>query len=431
LSAVRWAKNHSVAEVLGLDEIQKKGLYEALDWLVQRQDQIEKKLFRSYTRKKGGPNVLVLYDVTSCYLEGEHNELGAHGYCRDKKKGKKQIVVGLLTAADGEPLSIKVFEGNTSDPTTVTDQIDVLKKRFGVEDVVFVGDRGMIKKKGKEELGREGLKYITALTNPQIRKLLREGVLQPGLFDQTMCEVTCGVLRLILRRNERVREKESKRRENKLARLSQLVEKRNSFMEESKRALPEAGLTKLTKWASHHKISSFASLSLDERKIVVKIDKEAKSDAARLDGCYVLETDVSLHKMDAKTIDERYRSLQRVERDFRTLKTAFLEVRPIFVRKADRTRAHAFVAMLALKIVREGERMVKKASASGELPEFIINFQDALDTLARLCFQRHKIKDIEFLRLPCTDESQSAVLSALKINPPRNKTSMPLLAEAS
>jgi transposase len=430
LSAVRWAEDHCVAEVLGPDEFDEEDLYRAMDWLAVRQDKIEKKLYRAYAKKKGSPTLLVLYDVTSSYLEGQCNELAEYGFDRDKKKGKKQIVIGLLTGSDGEPLSVKVFKGNSSDPTTIETQIDTLKRRFGVEDVVFVGDRGMVKSKGKEALGQYGFKYITALTNAQIRRLLKEKVIQLDLFDKTVCEVEQGSLRLILRRNDAVRSKEVRRREDKLERLKELVSQRNAVVATSLRADPEAGLRNLTNWAIRHKVSSFASLSLDKGKIVLTVDEQAKSSAALLDGCYVLETDVSARQMDTKTVDERYRSLQQVERDFRTLKTGFLEVRPVFVRKAHRTAAHVFIAMLALKIVRGAEQLLKQAFSSdqGSADDFRLN--DAVRIMSRLCFNRYCVKDIEVLRLPRLDDRQLTVCAALQIPPPSNRSSARLSAVA-
>jgi transposase len=158
LSAVRWAKQHAVEEVLGLGDFDEKDLYGALDWLAEQQETIEQQLYQGYVKRAGQPPALVLYDVTSSYLEGEQNELGAFGYHRDGQRGKQQMVVGLLTAADGEPLAVRVFEGNTADPSTVTEQINVLKQQFGVTEVVLVGDRGRIKSKGKEALSAEGWK---------------------------------------------------------------------------------------------------------------------------------------------------------------------------------------------------------------------------------------------------------------------------------
>ena len=202
LSAVRWAQQHAVAELLGLAQVDEDALYRALDWLAEQQATLEQRLYRDYVRRIGQPPVLVLYDVTSSYLEGEQNELGAFGYNRDGKRGKLQVVIGLLTADDGEPLAVRVFEGNTADPSTLTAPITILKQQFGVETVVLVGDRGMLKTKGKAALSSEQWKYITALTNAQIRTLLKRGVLQPELFDIALCEVEHEGRRLILRRNE-------------------------------------------------------------------------------------------------------------------------------------------------------------------------------------------------------------------------------------
>ena len=427
LSAARWARDHCVAEILGLDDFNEHDLYRALDWLAARQDEFESKLYRNYKRWKDSKNILVLYDVTSSYLEGQRNEYGEYGYDRDKKKGKKQIVIGLLTGPDGEPLSVKVFKGNTSDPSTVSTQIETLRDRFGVKDVVFVGDRGMVKSKGKEALFENGFKYITALTDPQIRKLLKQNVIQLDLFDTTVCEVGHGNVRLVLRKNEAVSRKEARRREDKLDRLRELIAKRNEFVVNSQRADPEAGLRKLNKWAARHKLSSFIRLSLDNNGIALIVDEDAQSEAGLLDGCYVMETDVSAEMMNAETVDERYRSLHQVERDFRSLKNGALEVRPVYVRKKVHTRAHVFVAMLALKIIRHAESLLKDAAEQSTDP---LRLPDALRTMSRLCFLRYTIKGMEFLRLPQLDPRQIAVCNALSIRPPKNKTSKPMSADA-
>lgn len=150
LSAVRWAGQHAAEDVLGLSAFDEDDLYEALDWLASQQEEIERALYRAYVEREGRPPMLVLYDVTSSYFEGECNELGQYGYNRDGKRGKLQIVIGMLTADDGEPLAVRVFEGNTADPSTLASQITILKESFGIDEVVMVGDRGMIKAKGKK-----------------------------------------------------------------------------------------------------------------------------------------------------------------------------------------------------------------------------------------------------------------------------------------
>jgi transposase len=424
LSAVRWAQNHCVAEILGLSDLDKRDLYRALDWAAQHQERIEKKLFRAYARKKGSPPVLVLYDVTSCYLEGECNEFAEFWYDRDKKKGKKQIVIGLLTGADGEPLAVKVFEGNTSDCTTVSTQIDLIKRRFGIEEVVFVGDRGMIKSKGKQALAANGLKYITALTNPQVRKLLKEGVIQLELFDEKICEVQHGNLRLVLRRNDAVRYKEERRRERKVRRLMELVDKRNAFVLESRRANPQAGLRIFENWVRRHKIASFVTALLEDRRIVVTVDQSARAQAGLLDGCYVLETDVAQEMLDSRTVDERYRSLQQVERNFRSLKTGFLEIRPVFVRKRNRTSGHALISMLSLKIVREAEDLFQQAFPPDKQGHCPLSLKDALESLGRLSLNRYRTEQFDFLRLPDLDERQKEICNALKVPLPAHKSSL-------
>lgn len=421
LSAVRWAENHAVSEVLDLPVFDEDQLYAALDWLCTYQETIENRLYRSYVKKHGTPPALVLYDVTSAYLEGTKNELAAFGYDRDKKRGKMQIVVGLLTAMDGDPLAVKVFKGNSSDSQTIGEQIDLLRRRFGITEVVFVGDRGMVKSNGKAALGQAGFKYITALTDPQIRRLLKTHVLQPDLFDETVHEVEHEGLRYVLRRNEATRRKEALRREDKLRRLMAKVEKRNAFVRSSNRANPEAGLNKLFSWLIAHKLTSFVSLSIKDREIVVDIDKEAMADDALLDGCYVIETDVESTLMDTQTVHDRFLDLQSVERDFRTLKTTLLEIRPIFLRKETRTRAHVFVAMLALKIVREMRRCLVAEFGTTDDDKMAVTVEDALATLGRFCLETYRMNDkVSFVRLPLPDERQARILAALGTPLPRS-----------
>ena len=414
LSAVRWAQQHAVASVLGVDDFDEDDLYAALDWLASQQERIERELYQAYVKQQGQPPVLVLYDVTSSYFEGECNELGRYGYNRDGKRGKQQIVIGLLTAEDGEPLAVRVFEGNTADPTTVASQITILKEQFGMAEVVLVGDRGMIKAKGKAALSAQGFRYITALTDAQVRTFLKQGVLQTDLFDAHLCEVEHGDKRLIVRRNDTVRVREERRRDDKLTQLQAKITARNAFVKDSTRASAATGLAALQNWAKRHKLSGFVTLTLEERVIVWSIDEEAKAQDALLDGCYLLETNVPVDMMDAKTVDARYRDLQKVERNFRTVKTAFLEIRPIFLRKAERTKAHVFVAMLALKITRQFEAGLRQAFGTTESSSTAITSDDALLALGRLTYlystdrngQRHT-------HLPRPDEQQAQILGAI------------------
>lgn len=417
LSAVRWARNHAVKEALGLNYFNEDDLYKALDWAEENQESIEKTLYKKYVKDNGKPPILVLYDITSSYLEGEKNELAEYGYNRDKKKGKKQIVIGLLTGPDGEPLSVEVFRGNTTDPITVGHQVEKLIHRFSIDEVIFVGDRGMVKTKGKEAIkAQDGFCYITALTDPQIRKLLKKGIFQTDLFDKNVVEVGGEQgKRYILRRCELRQRKEHYRREDKITCLSEAVRERNQFVSGSKTAKPETGLKKLDAWAKHHKILSFVNLFLEKDQIKMVIDNEKKAEASLLDGCYVVETDVSDDKLDKETVWDRYGDLQKVERDFRRMKTSLIEIRPIFVRKESRTRGHVFVSMLSLKIARLMESRLYNVFQTTRESDEAVTVEDAMAALLRLCLQYYRIGDQTVAGLPKPDDYQQKILDALGV----------------
>jgi len=353
LAAVRWAEDHAVAEVLGLDTFNEDDLYSALDWLQANQERIERAL-----APKHEPGAVFKYDVTSSYFEGQCNELAAHGYNRDGKRYKKQVVAGLLTDAQGEPLSIQLYPGNTSDPKTFQPTVEKLQVRFGAKEVVVVGDRGMIKKMGKAELGAAGYRYVTALTNPQIRKLLAKKLLSPELFDEEPASVDYEGRRLILRCNPATRERDQHRRLSQYQRLGQRLAAGNQRLAKKPRAKVETLRKRAQGWVDHYGFSSWLTLTVSGRVVSWTKDEAVAADLALLDGCYVLETDVPAAAADTQTVHARYMSLIDVERDFRTMKTGLLELRPIFLRKAERTEGHALVTMLALKMVRALDQRV-------------------------------------------------------------------------
>jgi transposase len=413
LSTVRWSTQHAVAETLGLQRFDEDDLYEALDRLAQAQEHIEDTLYRRTVRQRGGAPTVVLYDVTSSYLEGDQNELAACGYSRDKKPRKAQIVIGLLTTAEGEPLAVHVDEGNTSDPVTVPEPVHTLQTRFGITAVVFVGDRGMVKAKGKHTLTTAGFRYITALTTPQVRRLLQTQVLRAEWFTAHVHEVVHGAVRLILRRSDALRQQAARRRADKWAKLQHLITARNAFVETAKRAKPDTGLRTLQAWVKRHKLAAFVQVSLHDGRLMATLDPAAQAEATVLDGCYVLETDVSQTALDAQAVHDRYRDLYEVEQDFRTMKTGLLEVRPIFVRKAPRTRAHVLVTMLALKVVRELRRALVAAFGTTDDDKMAVTVEEALLALARLCLLTYHVQGTAVTRLPTPDERQKAILAAL------------------
>jgi hypothetical protein len=375
LSAVRLAMAHAACDVLGLDTFDEDALYENLDWLAGAQARIEERLFAQ--RQQTKPASLFLYDVTSSYLEGTHNALAAFGYNRDGKKGKMQIVIGLLCDEDGQPVSIEVFPGNTQDPRTVAAQVAKLKGRFGVTAITFVGDRGMLKSQQVEDLVQHGFHYITAITKPQIDKLLRTGTLQMDLFDQEVAEVlTEEGIRYVLRRNP-VRAQEMRdTRHAKLATLQAHVAKQNQYLSDHPRANVQSALQKLVARAKTLRLSDWVELTVEERTITLTVKTSAQQEAAKLDGCYVLKTDLTPAQAPKELVHDRYKDLASVEQAFRSCKTIHLEVRPIFLRREERTRAHAFVVMLAYQIIRY------LASCWSTLD---ITVEEGLHTLTTLC----------------------------------------------
>jgi transposase len=420
LSAVRWATQHAVSEVLGLSAFDEDDLYATLDTLAQRQERLEQRLYQRYVQRRGSKPLLFLYDVTSSYLEGDQNELAAYGYNRDGKRGKQQIVLGLLTDEVGEPLAVRVFAGNTADPTTVPTQIALLKHRFAVDEVVFVGDGGMVKAKGKAALTAERIRYITALSEPQVRRLLKRHVLQLELFDEQVCEVQADGKRYLLRKNAAEARKARHRLDDKLATLRTLVAARNAKVAAAPRCQPEAGLRGLQAWVQRHKLRTVVSLALDERQITLTIDAAAYEQTLQLAGCYVLETDVPAEILDTQTAHDRYKDLAQVEQDIRLLKTGLLEVRPVFVRKDTRTRGHVCVCMLALKLSRELQRRLASTFGTTKDDPHGVTVPDALDALQRLCLLTYPLDDTHSItRLPRPDDQQTRILQALQVALPR------------
>jgi hypothetical protein len=375
LSAVRLAMSHAACDVLGLGTFDEDALYENLDWLAGAQASIEDRLY--VQRTKTAPINLFLYDVTSSYFEGTHNELAAFGYNRDGKKGKLQIVIGLLCDEEGHPVSIEVFPGNTQDPQTFATQINKVKARFGVQEITFVGDRGMIKGQQIADLAQQGFHYITAITKPQIEKLLRQGTFQMDLFDQELAEVLADEgIRYVLRRNPVRAQEVRETRQAKLATLQVHVAKQNQYLTDHPRANAQGALQKLVARAKQLRISDWVELTLAERAITLTVLEDAQTEEAKLDGCYVLKTDLTPAQAHKEIVHDRYKDLASVEQAFRSCKTAHLEVRPIFLRLAERTRAHAFVVMLAYQIIQY---------LASCWSTFDLTVEEGLQALATLC----------------------------------------------
>ena len=413
LSAVRLAGSHAACDVLGLGKFDEDDLYDNLDWLYENQALIEDRLFRNtYRTDKPG---LFLYDVTSSYFEGTHNELSAFGYNRDGKKGKQQIVIGLLCSEVGVPLSVEVFTGNTQDPKTFAPQIKKVAERFGTKEVTFVGDRGMIKSQQIEQLGSKqyGFHYITAITKPQIEKLLKEKVIQMDLFEQELAEVkTTEGLRYVLRRNPARALEIQKSREDKLKALKKEIAKQNQYLKEHPRSVVEVSLRRVNDRSKQLKISDWALISVSGREIKLAIDNDMLTEEAKLDGCYVLKTDLSEAAATKEIIHNRYKDLALVESAFRTTKTVELELRPIHVRLATRTRGHAFVVMIAYRIVKE---------LSIRWQHMNLTVEEGINELASLCATELLLDGAAQLNdIPEPRESVKKLLDAANVRLPKS-----------
>ena len=357
LSAVRLAQQHAACDVLQLETFNEDDLYQALDWLAAHQPAIEEVLFTHRYTRAGQAPTLYLYDVTSSYLEGEQNELGEYGYNRDGKKGKKQIVIGLLTDEEGWPITVEVFAGNTQDPKTFKPQIDKLAQRFGVKQVTLVGDRGMIKSAQLSDLRDQDFHYLTAITKPQIEALLKADILQESMFDEDLVEVTAEEVRYSVRRNPQRAKELAAVRQSKQARVETYLEQKNTYLAEHPQAKVETAFKHAHAKAAHLKIQAWTSLTVEARRLARAVDEDAQRAVARLDGCYVIKTDLPPDLASPETAHARYQGLAEVEYAFRTMKTTLLEMRGIFVRKAARTRAHVFVIMLAYLLVYQLRRL--------------------------------------------------------------------------
>lgn len=406
LSAVRFAERQAVCEILGIKKLDEDDLYENLAWLAEQQESIEKELFKA--RFKEAAPTLFLYDVTSSYLEGNNNALSNWGYNRDKKKGKKQIVIGLLTGPDGLPVAVRVFEGNTVDTKTVTEQVRILAKSFDVKHVTLVGDRGMIKGPQIEALP-DDFRYVTAISKPQIRKLLEAGTFQLDLFADKICEVTTDKARYVMRRNPIRREQIAAGRESKLASLITFASKETDYLTTHPRAKTEKALGRVTAKIEKLSANKWISAKENNRTISIIKDEETLKDVALLDGCYVIKSDVPKRDADAQTLHDRYCDLEMVERSFRTMKTSHLDLRPIFVQKASSTKGHVFVVMLALLLQRELERSIA---------DLDITVEEAIDELASIHMQEVKVGGSTIQNIPTPTALGENILKRASIELP-------------
>jgi hypothetical protein len=340
----------SLGQLLGLGSVDEQELYAALDWLIEQQERIEAALARRHLQN----GTLVLYDVSSSYFEGRTCSLARFGYNRDGKKGKLQIVFGLLCTAEGCPVAVEVFEGNIGDPSTLQSQITKIKQRFNLERVVLVGDRGMITAARLEEtIKPAGLDWITALRAGAIRALAEAGALQLSLFDKRdLAEIASpdypGERLMVCRNPLLADERARKRRELLDATERKLLDIQARVRRDKKplRGKDKIGLAVGTD-LNHYKMAKHFVVTITDDNLTFARNTAQIDAEAALDGLYVLRTNLAPEAIDATSTVRAYKQLASVERAFRSIKTVDLEVRPIHHRRPDRVRAHVLLCMLA------------------------------------------------------------------------------------
>ncbi len=340
----------SLAETLALGEIDEDDLYAAMDWLIERQHAIERRLAKRHLKD----GALVFYDLTSVHMEGRRCPLAKRGYSRDGRRGKVQIEFGLLCDAEGRPVAVEVFAGNTADPATVGAQVDKLRHRFGFSRVVLVGDRGMLTEaRIREDVKPAGLDWISALRGPAVRSLVESGAVQLSLFDETdLVEIRSDTYpgeRLMVCRNPLLAEARARKRDELLQATEALLDPIVAATRRDKWRLKGADKigVRVGKVVGQYKMAKHFDLDIQDDAFGYRRKPESIAAEAVLDGLYVVRTSLAKTQLDAEGAVRAYKRLSAVERAFRSLKTVDLKVRPVFHHAANRVRAHVFLCMLA------------------------------------------------------------------------------------
>ena len=360
LSTLAWWADTTLGADLGVTEASTDDIYAAMDWLEDRQDAIEAGLARRHLGPEPNPARMALFDLSSSWLEGTHCPLAARGYSRDGKKGKLQIEYGLLTDPEGRPVAVRVFPGNTGDPAAFTQIVQVVRDKFGLGKMVMVGDRGMITSARVAALNRaedgtpppDPYGWITALRAPAIRKLMAgDGPLQLSLFDQQdLAEITSPDFpgeRLVACRNPVLAADRARKREDLLAATEKLLAPLIARVRAGRLAGAAAIGVEVGKVISKYKTGKHFGLTITDDSLTVTRRQDRIDAEAALDGFYVLRTPVPAAELDAPAVITAYKNLKYVERDFRSIKSDDLDLRPVFHRLEERVKAHVLICMLA------------------------------------------------------------------------------------
>jgi len=352
LATTGWWADTTLGADLDAASASTDQVYAAMDWLLSRQDAIEAKLAARHLTGQANPARMALFDLSSTWVTGRHCPLAARGYSRDGKKGLPQIEYGLLTDPDGRPVAVRVFEGNTADPTAFTEAVETVRTKFGLQQMVMVGDRGMITSariEAVKELG--GLGWLTCLRAPAIAKLAADGPLQLSLFDkQDLAEIAHPDYpgeRLIACRNPALAAERTRKRTDLLAATETALAPLLAAVDAGRLSGADRIGVKVGKIIDKYKMAKHFDLQITNTTLAITRNQPRIEAEAALDGIYVIRTSAPADQLDPAAAVTAYKQLARVERDFRSLKTDDLELRPIHHRLEDRVRAHVLICTLA------------------------------------------------------------------------------------
>ena len=386
--------------------------YDAMDKLYARQDAIQQALARKHLHN----GTIVLYDITSCYMEGEYSdsELVEYGYNRDRKRGTEQIVISLLCSKQGCPVAVEVLAGNTKDETTVLDKVNELGSKYNLEKVIFVGDRGMITQAKYEEIDHETIKVISALNHGKIKELCNKGTIQMSLFDQNnIVEVIDGNLRYMLCHNPFMAAKESKTRQALLTKTTEELDK----IVASARKTKNSKAIRAGKVVDKYKMAKFIIFEGNDDNLTYRLDEAKIEQESSLDGCYIVFTDVPENDLSAIETVKTYKSLIQVEQAFRNLKTAALEVRPVYHKTDVRIKCHVFICMLAYYVMwHMRQRLAPLCESDGVGENRRFSFDFIIECLKAIRSETVQFMGAQSNIITVPNEEQSQFLSLLGVS---------------
>ena len=383
--------------------------YGAMDRLFDRQDIIQKKLAAKHLNNGS----LILYDITSSYMEGEYedSEIVKFGYNRDKKRGHEQIVIGLVCASDGCPVAVEVFKGNTKDETTLLDKIEEIQNKFGLAKIIFVGDRGMVTQSKYEQLNHELVKVITALTHGAIEFLLETEIIQIGMFDEkNIVEVVEGEKRYCLCKNPDMAKKEAATRRSL---LKETTEELDAIVKSTRKTKYSKAI-RAGKVVNKYKMGKFILFEGSDDDLTYKLDHTKIDQEAQLDGCYVIFTDVLQADMTAAETVANYKKLMKVEQAFRNMKTVRLEIRPVYHKTDDRIKCHVFICMLAYYVMwHMNQRLKPLFKADGVGADRKYTFDYVIETLKSIRIQDVEVCGAKSQVISAPTDEQAQILNHL------------------